>query len=171
MSGSTLQLQGDEGEVHRLLGVAHRILVGSEETNGAAAVVEITVPPGTGSPPHIDRREALVWYVVEGAIDFETEAGPVKLEAGGVIVLERDSRHGFTNRGDHPARGLLVAVPAGIEGFFSEAASVLPAKAPAGPPPADVANALAEVAGRYGIELMPKEADGVAIAAHASDQQ
>jgi len=168
MSHSRFQLQGDGGEVHRLLGVAHRILVGSEETNGAAAVVEITVPPGTGSPPHIDRREALVWYVVEGAIDFETEAGPVKLEAGGSIFLERDSWHGFTNRGNHPARGLLVAVPAGIEGFFREAASVLPAEAPAGPPPAEVANALAEVAGRYGIELVSKEAGGVAAATHAA---
>ena len=156
MSPSTFHLPGGEGEVHEVLGVAHRILVGSEESNGAAAVVEITVPPGTGSPPHIDRREALVWYVLEGAIDFETEVGSVKLEAGGTIVMPRNSRHGFTNTGEHSARGLLVAVPAGIEGFFRETAAVLPAGIPSGPPPAELANALAAMAGRYGIELISK---------------
>lgn len=167
MSASTLHVQGGEGEVHDLLGVSHRILVGSEETDGAAAIVEITVPPGTGSPPHIDRREDLVWYVVEGAIDFETEAGQVELEAGGAIFMAKDSRQGFANTGEHTARGLLVAVPAGIEGFFREAASVLPARAPSGAPPTEVASALAAVAGRYGIELMLEDADGVAVATHA----
>jgi quercetin dioxygenase-like cupin family protein len=160
--GSTFHLQSGEGEVHQLLGVAHRVLVGSEETRGAAAVVEVTVPPGAGSPPHIDRREALVWYVIEGAIAFETETGPVKLDAGGALFLERDSSHGFANSGDRPARAILAAVPAGIEGFFREASSVLPAEAPAGPPPAEVANALADVAGRYGIELVSNDVGRVA---------
>ena len=141
MVDSTFHVRGDEGEVHELLGVAHRTLVGGETTNGAAAVVEITVPPGTGSPPHIDQREALVWCVVEGAIDFEAEAGPVTLEAGGAIFMPQGSWHGFANTGERSARALLVAVPAGIEGFFREAASVLPAE-------------FAEAAGRYGIELV-----------------
>jgi quercetin dioxygenase-like cupin family protein len=167
MSGSTFHLQGDEGEVHQLLGVTHRILVGGAESDGAAAVVEVTVSPGAGSPPHIDRREALVWYVIDGAIDFETETGPVKLGAGGAIFLERDARHGFANSGGHPARALLLALPAGIEGFFRDAASVLPAEAPTGPPPAEVANALGDVAGRYGIELVSKDANGVAVATPA----
>ena len=163
--GTSLHVQAGEGEVFDVLGVAHRILIGGAETNGEAAVVEITIPPGTGSPPHIDRREALVWYVAEGAIDFETEEGPVRLERGGAIVMKRDSQHGFANTGERPARALMVAVPAGIEGFFREAASVLPPGAPAGPPPAEVVGALAEVAGRYGIELSSKDARPVDVAA------
>lgn len=163
MSASTFHVQRGEGAVHDVLGVAHRILAGSEETNGAAAVVEITVPPGTGSPPHIDRRESLVWYLVEGAIEFETDAGPAKLEAGGAIFMAEGSRHGFANTGERSARALLVAVPAGIEGFFREAASVLSAGAPAGPPPAEVADALAAVAGGYGIELMPTDDEGAGV--------
>ena len=157
MSRSTLHLHSGEGDVYDVLGVEHRILLGSEESDGQVALVEVSIPPGGGSPPHIDRREALVWYVVDGAVTFETEAGPVTLEAGGAILMERNSWHGFANGGDRPARGLLFAVPAGIEGFFREAASVLPAGGPEGPPPPDVANRFAEVAERYGIELASGE--------------
>ncbi len=67
MSEATFHLQGGEAEVHNVLGVDHRIIVGSEQTEGAAAVVEIALLPGAGAPPHSEQREALVRYGIEGA--------------------------------------------------------------------------------------------------------
>lgn len=152
-SRSPLHSRHDRDDVHDVLGVAHRILVGSEQSGGTTAVVEITVPPGTGAPPHTEQREALVWYVIDGVIDFQTEGGPLKLGAGAAVFMERNSRHGFANTGDRPARALMVAMPGGIENFFREAASVLPAGPPVGPPPPEVKEALAQVARRHGVEL------------------
>lgn len=153
MSPSTKVRLHESDEVHDVFGVAHRILVGSAETDGAAAVFEITVPPGTGSAPHTDQREALLWYVIEGVIDFETAEGPVELERGGAVFMDRNSRHRFTNTADRPARALMVALPGGIEGFFREAASALPAGPSTAPPSPEAVAAFAQVAERYGIEL------------------
>jgi quercetin dioxygenase-like cupin family protein len=148
----TLQ-RGGEGEVHDLFGIAHRILVASEQTGGAAAVVEITIPPGAGSVPHTDEREALAWYVIDGVVDFETEEGPLTLEPGGAVFMVRNSRHRFANTGDRPARALMVAVPGGIEAFFREAASALRTAPRTAPPSPEAIEAFAQVAGSYGIEL------------------
>ena len=153
MSGATFHLREKDGEVHDVLGVEHRIVVGSEHTEGGAAVIDIRIPPGTGSAPHTDQREALVWYVIEGVLDFETERGLLELEVGDAVFMERNSRHSFANAGDRPARALMVALPGGIEGFFREAASVLPTATPGAPPPPKTLEAFAQVAGRYGIEL------------------
>ena len=152
-SRSALHSPHGGNDVHDVLGVTHRILVGSEQSDGATAVVEVTVPPGTGAPPHTEQREALVWYVIDGVLDFDTEGGPLKLDAGAAVFMERNSRHGFANTGDRPARAVMVAVPGGIENFFREAASVLPAGPPAGPPSPQVREALAQVARRHGVEL------------------
>jgi hypothetical protein len=61
-------------DVHDIFGVEHRILVENETTGGVATMVEATLPAGTGSPLHTDERESLLWYGIEGAIDFERKA-------------------------------------------------------------------------------------------------
>ncbi len=153
LPGSTdAQQRGVEAEVHDVLGVAHRILIDSDETDGRVSLVEVSVSPGAGSPPHADRNEDLVWYVLEGSIDFEVEGRRQTLGAGDAVFMARNSRHMFTNSADRPARAILLAAPGGVEGFFREAALVL-AGAPAGPPPPATAEAFAHVALRYGIEL------------------
>jgi len=149
---------GDE-EVHDVFGVAHRILAGSAQTDGAAAAVEITIPPGTGSAPHTNQREALLWYVIDGVIDFETEEGLVELERGQVVFMHRSSHHRFTNAADRPARALMVALPGGIEGFFREAASALRGGPATAPPSPEAVAAFAQVAERFGIELQNHSVD------------
>jgi quercetin dioxygenase-like cupin family protein len=153
MSGATAVQHDGEEEVHDLFGVAHRILVASEQIGGAAAVVEITIPPGAGSVPHTNQREALAWYVIDGVVDFETEEGPRTLEPGGALFMVRHSRHRFANIGDRPARALMIALPGGIEAFFREAASALRTTLPTAPPSPETVEAFAQVAARYGIEL------------------
>ncbi len=148
----TFHLHEHEGELHDVFGVAHRTVIASAQTGGAAAIVEITIPPGAGSPPHTDQREALAWYVIEGVIDFETGGRELELQPGGAVFMERNSLHRFANTSDAPARALLVALPGGIEGFFREAATVL-RNAPTDPPSPEAVAAFAQVAERYGIEL------------------
>ena len=67
---------------------------------------------------------------------------------GGFAFLPRDIPHGFRVEGDVPARILLLAMPAGFEGFVAELSESPP---PAGPP--DLAR-VAQVAARYAIEIL-----------------
>lgn len=153
MTHSTQHAAAAEADVYDLAGAEHRILMDGARTGGTAAVVEITVLPGAESPLHSDEREDLAWYVAEGTLDFETDAGGVTLTTGGCLFLPRRSRHAFTNSGSRPARAVMVAVPAGIEDFFRAAASVIPPGVPAGPPPPEALAAFGEVAQRHGVTL------------------
>ena len=49
-SGSALHSRHDRDDVHDVLGVAHRILVGSEQSGGTTAVVEDHASTGHRSP-------------------------------------------------------------------------------------------------------------------------
>jgi hypothetical protein len=86
--------------------------------------------------------------VLEGAIRFFSEGGSWVLGAGGFAFLPRGIPHGFRTEGDAPSRSLLLATPAGFEGFVAELSAVEP---PAGPPDMD---ALMADASRFGVEIL-----------------
>ena len=151
MNRSTIR----DDQVHTFLGMRNRVLATSEETEGAFAAVEITVPPRVGPPLHTNSREALGYYGLEGRLSFVTESGHAELRPGDVLSLRKGGTHTFLNKTDAPARVLLLATPAGFEGFFADAARLLPADAPQGPPPAELLAKLTEVSARYGMQLQP----------------
>lgn len=139
--------------VHTFLGMRNSVLATSEETDGAFGAVEITVPPGGGPPLHVNTREALGYYGLEGTLSFATESGAREVRPGEMISLRKGGTHTFVNKGDVAARALMIAMPGGFEGFFAAAAEQLPAEATQGPPPAELVSKLAEVSARYGMEL------------------
>lgn len=140
---------------YTFLGMRNRVLVTAEETDGAFAAVEITVPPGGGPPLHTNTREALGYYGLEGRLSFTTESGERELGPGGFVPLRKGGTHTFANRGGTIARALMIASPGGLERFFADAATVLPADALQGPPPPEMMTKLAEISARYGMELHP----------------
>ena len=68
---------------------------------------------------------------------------------GDLIFKPRDQWHTFWNAGDEPARLLEIIAPAGFEGFFRELVA-LGGAIEAKP------EALAELSGRYGLEMKPE---------------
>ena len=68
---------------------------------------------------------------------------------GDLIFKPRDQWHTFWNAGDEPARLLEIIAPAGFEGFFRELVD-LGGAIEAKP------EALAELSGRYGLEMKPE---------------
>lgn len=147
----TRSTQADQ--VHTFLGMRNRVLATADESDGAFAAVEITVPPGSGPPLHTNTREALGYYGLEGTLSFVTESGDRELGPGTFVSLRKGGTHTFANRGDGPARVLMFASPGGFERFFAEAARELPAEAPEGPPPPEAIAKLAEVSATYGMKL------------------
>ena len=147
----TAVLSNDESEVAVFLGTSNRILVRSEQTDGALSAVEITVEPGAGAPLHTNTREALTWYVVDGRPIFQRDDGSVEVGRGELIFLPEGDTHAFTNQAERPAKALLICTPGGFEGFLVELGSRLPSGVPAGPPPQEALEAIAEVGDRYGV--------------------
>jgi quercetin dioxygenase-like cupin family protein len=145
----------NEGEQLDTFGDRVRVIATADQTDGKFAAVEITVTPGNGAPPHVNTREALGWYVLEGTLRFTTESGEFDLDAGGWFYSPKGILHTFHNATDRPVRALMFAVPSGMDGFFSEVGRKLGQGETPRPPTDEEIALLMETAPRYGIDIPP----------------
>jgi mannose-6-phosphate isomerase-like protein (cupin superfamily) len=112
-------LKAGEGKVLNVLGMPLWFLCDAHDTEGAWSLMEEKIPVGLGPSPHRhDWDEA--YYVIEGALDFEIDGEPVRIEAGGFTYLPRNTVHAFKGASPSPARVLIFAVPAHSSAFFKE---------------------------------------------------
>lgn len=149
-----IALRPGDGEALWFLGSLVTIKSSSESTNGRVSVLENYSPRGGGSPLHVHRREDEWFYVTDGELTFWVDGEVITAPAGSFVYGPRDVPHTFEVTPDE-ARFLLVADPAGFEGFVRKAAE--PAQSPTLPPPPSEAPdpaALTAVAAEYGIEIL-----------------
>lgn len=142
-----------EGEALWFLGALATIKFSSETTGGRVAVIEHLAPRGSGSPLHVHRREDEWCYVTEGELTWWVGGRLIEASAGSLVYGPRGTPHTFeVSSGE--ARFLLVAEPAGFEGFMRALAE--PAQALVLPPPVQPPDPerLAIVAAEYGIEIL-----------------
>lgn len=117
------------------LGGLLRLRATAEETGGAYTLVEERLPAGYAAPMHVHAREEEAFLVLEGEITFWIAEERRVLGAGDYLNLAREVPHGFRVTSPGPTHAIMVAAPAGLEGFFRAAGD--PAAEPAIPPPAD----------------------------------
>ena len=131
-------------------------LITGEETGGAFFLADITVAPGGGTPPHIHHREDESFRLLEGALTVQVGGNTITASSGDFVFLPRGVAHSFRNAGEVPAKVLVLATPAGLEGFFMEVFE--PALDHSAVPPA-MSKALIDRAisagPKYGLELLP----------------
>jgi quercetin dioxygenase-like cupin family protein len=105
-----------EGEVL----IPGRVLlrISAQQTNDAFEIIELAGPEGDGPPPHIhlDRQE--LFYILQGTVQFSVGQDTIAAEAGSLVFVPRNTRHGFKFGPDCKVLGLVA--PAGLEGFFKE---------------------------------------------------
>ena len=151
---SPIALGRDEGEALWFLGVLATIKASTQTTGGRVAVIEHRAPQGAGSPLHVHRNEDEWFYVTEGALTFWVGGRVIDAPAGSFVYGPRGVPHTFTVTSPE-ARFLLVAEPAGFEGFMRALAE--PAEALTLPPatslPPDPERMMA-IAADYGIEIL-----------------
>jgi mannose-6-phosphate isomerase-like protein (cupin superfamily) len=147
----------DGGRSIWLLGMLITFKAVSEETGGEYSLLEATVPPRLGAPPHIHHREAEAFYVLEGEFEFLNGEGVVRAGVGDFVHVPKGVPHGFTNVGQGPAKFLALLTPGGIHEHLLAALGE-PAQAeklpppPAGPPDAE---RFAQIARTYDTEFVP----------------
>ena len=99
-------------------GTTVRVLVAEEPVT----VLEVSLEPGNGAPPHVHTLEDETIVAVEGSIVVDA-GDPRRLQPGEAYFLARGLRHSFVNDGESRARALFACTPGGLERFFREVAA------------------------------------------------
>jgi quercetin dioxygenase-like cupin family protein len=131
---------GSAGEVAKL-GIAEmRLLLSSEQCNGALAVGEFRGVAGAWTVPHTHRDLDEFFYVVEGTFHFTCNEKELEAPAGSFLMVPRRTAHVFSALTD----GMLLVLwsPGGLEQMFLELGR-LPAESITNPA------ARAEISKRY----------------------
>lgn len=109
-----------------LYDVAFRYAVGSDESDGALSMLEVTIPPRTLIKPHMHTREDEYTLILVGTVGACLGEDTVEeIPVGSWLVKPRSIRHAMWNLADEPARILEVVLPGGIERYFEQIAPVL----------------------------------------------
>ena len=106
-----------DGEAVNVLGAPITIKSGGQTDQMFFA--DHPVPVGYGVPLHEHLDEDELFYVLEGRITLDSEAGSTVAGPGSFVHLPRGVPHGYRNEGPDPARMLVVTTPGGaLEGVF-----------------------------------------------------
>src|ERR1700760_450955 len=115
-----ISLVNDQQDVVRVVDGHSRMLVRSDQVNGAYALLEQDIPPGKGPPLHVHRHETEIFYVVAGTFEFRIGSDVVNGGPGTSAACPRDIPHTFRNVGTSTARLLLTIIPGRFGNFFLE---------------------------------------------------
>ena len=119
---------------------ATRVLVASEESGEAVALVENTVPAGwAGTPLHHHAFDE-AFYVIDGELTLQLGDRVVTRGPGELAFAAGGAHHAVANLSARPARYLLACTPGGFERYFAK----LAAEAAGVAPPPEVAKGYPE---------------------------
>lgn len=116
----------EEGLQVQIAGGSYRIVVSGKQTNGAYAIIEMTVPPGAGPVPHAHPDFEESFYVLEGEVHFRSASGTYVASKGALVAIPKGGAvHHFKNRSERPAKLLCTVIPAGLDDYFIQLSAYL----------------------------------------------
>lgn len=123
-----ITIDADAGRKLSIAGGSYRIILSGAQTNGAFAIIEMTVPPGAGANPHAHPNIVETFTVLEGEVTFKSELGTYLAQKGSLVKIPKGGMvHGFKNLTDTPAKLLCTVYPAGLDDCFIELSDLLEA--------------------------------------------
>lgn len=133
-----------------------RVRVSCNEGTDGLSVIEFRVPHGDSPPLHLHRTEDEIFHVLEGDFRFQIADRQVVVGPGTITLAPKGVRHTYRAESEAGGRFLTLTGRGDFERFVRELGR--PAPAPElpprqGPPSAEAMRALAETAGKYGIEF------------------
>lgn len=144
----------EDGDALPCMGSMVTVLVGGERTGGRFALMESVERAGCWQPLHMHSREDEVVHVLEGRVRFWLDDAWIERGAGETLLLPRGREHAHAVASE-AARLLVLAIPAGLEGYYRELGQPV-----RGPCVYQEAERLVIVAARYGVVITgPPPAD------------
>jgi quercetin dioxygenase-like cupin family protein len=98
-----------------------RLRASGTVTGGMIEVIEYSGP--AAPPPHVHKEHDEVFVILNGTFRFVLGDTVTDAPQGTIVLVPRGFSHGFTIEPDSTA--LLLVIPAGLEGYFSELGSGL----------------------------------------------
>ena len=132
------------------------VAVGHDDSEDGVSVVESLMPRGDSPPLHVHHSEDEIWHVQEGEFRFRIGDRDVTAGPGETVLGPRGVPHTYRVESER-GRCLVITSGGDFERFvraFSRPAATDDLPAPSGPPTPEQAQALAEAAREYGIELV-----------------
>ena len=160
MINNIITVNETEGQHLSVVGDTYRIIIPGKQTKGEFAVIDMLVPPGGGPGPHSHADIEELFYVVDGELEFKTEAGKFIAKKGSFVNIPKGGEvHCFHNVSNTTAHLLCTVIPAGLDAFFEEIGTPVEADTFL-PPPAlkeEDINRLKGLAEKYGQKLFPPD--------------
>ncbi|MER7081665.1 Cupin domain protein [Saccharopolyspora kobensis] len=107
-----------EGETIWFDGNVYTVKISGKATNGALSVLESSILPGCGPPPHVHTESDEVFHVLSGQLEFQVGDSRFTGKAGDYVFVPHGTPHCFKNVGVHVAHTIFAYTPAGFEEFF-----------------------------------------------------
>lgn len=102
-----------------VVGDTYTILISGDDTNGRYALIDMSIPPGGGPPPHRHDFEEM-FHVLEGEVDVTIRGQMSTANTGQTVNVPALAPHSFRNATDQTVRLLCLVAPAGLEAYFAE---------------------------------------------------
>ncbi len=161
MKKNPIVISADEGENISVVGDTYRILISGKETDNAFSTMEFNIPPNGGPGPHSHADFFESFYVVEGEVEVNSEAGTYIAKKGSFVTIPKGGIiHDFKNKTNQKAVLLCTVVPAGLKEFFMEIGKPVAIDEFLPPPPMDNPEAMkriAEIAEKHGQKVYPPD--------------
>jgi quercetin dioxygenase-like cupin family protein len=152
MAEKTAVHRAGEGPAFWMLGGLYEVLLSSDETNGAATVIQMTMPAGMGPLPHVHHGVSETVYVVDGTLTYQIDGKKIDGGPGSLFRIPADTLESFEPKSR--VRVVITYEPGGMDKFFAEAGEPAQRReippAPTSPP--DVAR-LNQIGARHGMEI------------------
>ena len=87
-----------EGDTLWVVGDTYTLKATAETTGGSLALVEASIPAGSGPPPHVHASEDEAYYVLEGQIEVLDGKRTFLAGPGSFVFIPRGTVHAFATR-------------------------------------------------------------------------
>lgn len=156
-----ITVSNKEGENLSVVGDTYRILITGKETGGAFSTMEFHIPPNGGPGPHSHADFQESFYVVEGEVEVNSEAGSYTAKKGSFVTIPKGGIvHDFKNKTNQNAVLICTVVPAGLEEMFMEIGKPVAIGEFLPPPPMDdpeVLKEMVKIVEKYGQKVYPPD--------------
>ncbi|MFZ0509988.1 MAG: cupin domain-containing protein [Candidatus Nitrosopolaris sp.] len=127
-NNSLIAVAAQEGPSVSVVGDTYHIVIGSEQTNGAYALIDMLIPPKGGPGPHSHANFQEAFYIIDGESKVITKEKTYTATKGSYLNIPFNGPvHKFTNKTDKTAHILCLTTPAGMEKMFEEIGKPVPA--------------------------------------------
>jgi quercetin dioxygenase-like cupin family protein len=157
MSARARHVRAGEGDAIWMAGDTYTLKATAESTGGSLALLEASIPPGCGPPPHTHGSEDEAFYMLAGTLEISAGADTILARSGDFVFMPRDTPHRFKNTGIDAARALILFAPAGFERFFELAGAAARPGEQAPPPDDNHLTRVVEIASRHGVHIHTPE--------------